>query len=99
MNSTIHNQIGLRVRKLRRRQRRSQQELSLWLRAFRAPITRDMIANWETGRAAVPAVYIPVLAYALQVEVAEILPRLTVRDLKAGQIMPSLGSPRRRRQN
>jgi transcriptional regulator with XRE-family HTH domain len=98
MNSTIHNQIGLRVRKLRRQQRRSQAELSVWLCAFRAPITRDMIANWETGRAAVPAVYIPVLAYALRVEVADILPRLTVRDLKAGQIMPTLGSSRRRRQ-
>jgi hypothetical protein len=48
----------------------SQQELSVWLRAFQAPITRDMVANWETGRATVPAVYIPVLAYALQVEVA-----------------------------
>lgn len=89
----------MRVRKLRRRQRRSQQELSIWLRAFHAPITRDMIANWETGRAAVPAVYIPVLAYALQVEVADILPRLTVRDLRAGQIMPSLRRPRRRLQN
>lgn len=98
MNSTIHSQIGLRVRQLRRQQRRSQDELSVWLRAFHAPITRDMIANWETGRAAVPAVYIPVLAYALQVEVADILPRLTVRDLKAGQIMPMVGSSRRRRQ-
>jgi transcriptional regulator with XRE-family HTH domain len=97
MNSTVHSQIGLRVRQLRRRQRRSQDELSVWLRAFHAPITRDMIANWETGRAAVPAVYIPVLAYALQVEVADILPRLTLRNLKARQIMPPVGSPRRRR--
>lgn len=97
MNSTVHSQIGLRVRKLRRQQRRSQDELSVWLRAFHAPITRDMIANWETGRAAVPAVYIPVLAYALQVEVADILPRLTVRDLKARQIISKIGSPHRRR--
>jgi hypothetical protein len=56
-----------------------------------------MIASWETGRAAVLAVYIPVLAYALQVEVADILPRLTLRNLKASQIMPMFGSPRRRR--
>jgi hypothetical protein len=97
MNSTIHCQIGLRLRKFRRQQRRSQRELSVWLCAFHAPITRDMIANWETGRAAVLAVYIPVLAYALQVEVADILPRLTLRNLKAGQIMPIFGSPRRRR--
>jgi transcriptional regulator with XRE-family HTH domain len=96
MNSTIHCQIGLRVRKLRRQQRRSQEELSIWLRAFHAPITRDMIANWETGRAAVPAVYIPILAYALQVQVADILPRLTLKDLKAGQIMPVFRRPRGR---
>jgi hypothetical protein len=57
-----------------------------------------MIASWETGWAAVLAVYIPVLAYVLQVEVADILPRLTLKNLKAGQIMPTLNSPRRRRQ-
>jgi hypothetical protein len=57
-----------------------------------------MIASWETGRAAVLAVYIPVLAYALQVEVADILPRLTLKNLKAGQIISTLASPRRRRQ-
>jgi hypothetical protein len=66
MNSTIHCQIGLRLRKFRRQQRRSQRELSVWLCAFHAPITRDMIANWETGRAAVLAVYIPVLAWPRQ---------------------------------
>ena len=97
MNSTIHCQIGLRLRKFLRQQRRSQRELSVWLCALHAPISRDMIANWETGRAAVLADYIPVLAYALQVEVADILPRLTLRNLKAGQIMPMFGSPRRRR--
>jgi DNA-binding transcriptional regulator YiaG len=96
MNSTIYSQIGLRVRQLRRQQHRSQDELSVWLRAFHAPITRDMIANWETGRAVVPAVYIPVLAYALKVEVADILPRLTLKDLKAGQIMPVFRRPRGR---
>lgn len=96
MNPTIHRQIGLRVRKLRRQCQRSQEELSVWLRAFHAPITRDMVANWETGRAAVPAVYIPVLAYALHVEVADILPSLTLKELRAGQIMPSLGRPRQR---
>ena len=96
MNPTIDSQIGLRVRQLRRQQHRSQDELSVWLRAFHAPITRDMIANWETGRAVVPAVYIPVLAYALKVEVTDILPRLTLKDLKAGQIMPVFRRPRER---
>ena len=96
MNSTIYSQIGLRVRQLRRQQHRSQDELSVWLRAFHAPITRDMIANWETGRAVVPAVYIPVLAYALKVEVTDILPSLTLKDLKAGHIMPVFRRPRGR---
>jgi transcriptional regulator with XRE-family HTH domain len=96
MNSTIYSQIGLRVRQLRRQQHRSQDELSVWLRAFHTPITRDMIANWETGRSVVPAVYIPVLAYALQVEVSDILPDLTLQDLKAGQIMPAFRRPRGR---
>jgi hypothetical protein len=98
MKPTIHCQTGLRVRQLRRQQHRSQDELSVWLRAFHAPITRDMIANWETGRSKVPAFYIPVLACALKVEVADILPGLSLKDLKAGQIMPMLNSPRRRRQ-
>jgi hypothetical protein len=97
MNSTIHCQIGLRLRELRRQQRRSQEELSIWLRAFHAPITRDMIANWETGRAAVPACYVPILAYALHVEVVDILPGLTTKDLIACQIMPTPGGSRRRR--
>ena len=96
MNSTIDYQIGLRLHKFRRQQRRSQRELSVWLCALHAPISRDMIANWETGRAAVLADYIPILAYVLQVEVADILPRLTLKNLKAGQIMPTLNSPRRR---
>src|SRR6202051_1002439 len=86
MNSTIYSQIGLRVRQLRCQQNRSQDELSVWLRAFHAPITRDMIANWETGRAVVPAVYIPVLACALKVEVAGILPRLNLKGLEDGPI-------------
>jgi hypothetical protein len=96
MNLTTYFQIGLRVRQLRRQQHRSQDELSVWLRAFHAPITRDMIANWETGRAVVPSFYIPVLAYALKVEVADILPRLTLKDLKASQIMPMFRRPRGR---
>ena len=96
MNSTIYSQIGLRVRQLRRQQNRSQDELSVRLRAFHAPITRDMIANWETGRAAVPAFYVPVLAYALKVKVADILPGLSLKDSKAGQIMPVFRRPRGR---
>jgi len=55
-----------------------------------------MIANWETDRAMVPAFYIPVLAYALKVEVTDILPHLTLKDLKAGQIMPAFRRPRGR---
>ena len=96
MKPEIQYPVGRRVRDIRKRQRITQEELAAWLHALRTPITRSVIANWETGRAAVLADYIPVLAYVLQVEVADILPRLTLKNLKAGQIMPTLNSPRRR---
>ena len=56
----------------------------------RTPVARAM------GRAVVPAVYIPALAYSLKVEVTDILPRMTFQDLKAGQIMPVFRRPRGR---
>jgi hypothetical protein len=83
--ATIYSQIGMRVRQLRRQHR-----------YFHAPITRDMIANLETRLAVVPAFNIPVLAYSLMGEVTDILPRLTLKDLKAGHIMPVFRRPRGR---
>jgi len=75
-----------------------QDELSVWLRAFHAPDHARHDCQLGNRRAVVPAVYIPVLAYALKVEVTDILPRLTLKDLKAGQIHARVPPPARRPQ-
>lgn len=48
--STTLDQIGIRLRKLRQDRRKSQHVLAATLHAFNVPITRDMLANWETCR-------------------------------------------------
>jgi transcriptional regulator with XRE-family HTH domain len=98
MNLKIQHHIGRRIREIRKQHCFTQQKLAARLHALHAPITRNVVANWEIGRSEVPANYIPVLAYALHAEVVDILPGLTIGDLRAGQIMPSLGNPRRQRQ-
>jgi transcriptional regulator with XRE-family HTH domain len=98
MNLKIQHHVGRRIRDIRKQHRFTQAEFAARLHSLHAPITRNVVANWEIGRSEVPANYIPVLAYALHAEVVDILPGLTTRDLRAGQIMPSLGSPRRQRQ-
>jgi transcriptional regulator with XRE-family HTH domain len=88
MNPTL-DQIGLRLRKLRQDRRKSQRDLAATLHAFKVPITRDMLANWETCRSDVPARFIPFLAYALDAEVADFLPNLNrhhVNQLVRGRI-------------
>ena len=55
---------------------KSQYELAAEWRALGVPITRDMIANWETNRAEMPAQLIPLIAYALNAQVADLLPDL-----------------------
>lgn len=74
--STTLDQIGLRLRKLRQDRRKSQHVLAATLHAFNVPITRDMLANWETCRSDIPARFIPLLAYALDAEVTDFLPNL-----------------------
>ena len=65
----------------------TQAELSAWLHAIHAPITRDVIANWETGRSDVPAYCIQIIAYSLGVKVSDILPELTFKGLISGRLM------------
>ncbi len=87
--STKLDQIGLRLRKLRQDRRKSQHVLAATLHAFNVPITRDMLANWETCRSDVPARFIPFLAYALDAEVTDFLPNLNrhhVNELVRGRI-------------
>ncbi len=87
--STKLDQIGLRLRKLRQHRRKSQHVLAATLHAFNVPITRDMLANWETCRSDIPARFIPFLAYALDAEVTDFLPNLNrhrVNELFRGRI-------------
>jgi|GEM_PF-1181280 len=97
MNPKIHYPVGRRIRNLRKRQRITQDELALWLQTIRAPITRSIVANWETGRGDVPAYCIQLIAYSLGVKVSDILPDLSFKGLIAGQILPPSGDGRRHR--
>lgn len=89
MNAVTNKEIGLRLRDLRRQSDCSQEELAYLLRRFCAPISRSLIANWETGRTVLPACWIPLLSFVLQGKVGDLLPDLTLKDLAA--------SPRKRR--
>ena len=75
----IHYPVGRRIRNLRKHQRITQEELALWLQTVRAPITRSIVANWETGRGDVPAYCIQLIAYSLKAKVKDILPDLTCK--------------------
>ena len=68
--------LGARLRSLRWDAHKSQQALADRCRGLGLPITRDMIANWETNRAEMPAQLIPLIAYALNAQVADLLPDL-----------------------
>src|SRR5437016_4315419 len=68
--------LGARLRSLRRNAHKSQEALADTCRGLGLPITRDMIANWETNRAEMPAQLIPLVAYALNAQVADLLPDL-----------------------
>jgi len=97
MNPKIHYPVGRRIRNIRKRQRITQEELAAWLQAVHAPITRSIVANWESGRGDVPAYCIQLIAYSLGAKVADILPDLTFKGLIAGQILPSSANRRRYR--
>ena len=68
--------LGARLRSLRSNAHKSQQALADGCRGLGLLITRDMIANWETNRAEMPAQLIPLIAYALNAQVADLLPDL-----------------------
>ena len=77
MNPQFVN-LGARLRALRRKARKSQGALARELRALDLPITRNMIANWETNRTEMSARWIPFLAQALKGKVADLLPDLRI---------------------
>lgn len=89
MKPGIQHQAGRRVRDIRKRHRLAhQEELAAWRRALHAPITRRVVANWESGRSDVPALCIQLIAPSLQVKVSDILPDLTFRERGTRQLMP-----------
>jgi len=90
MKPSIQHQVGRRVREIRKRHRLTQEELAAWLHAIHAPITRSVVANWESGRCDVPAFCIQIIAHSLQVKVTDILPDLTFKELIAMHLMPKL---------
>ena len=94
MKSSFFKQTGQKVRTLRRRHHCTQDELSRLLRFQRAPISREILANWESGRTEVPAHWIPLIAYVLRAKVTHILPDLTLKEI-AGRIG---AGPRRRKE-
>src|SRR5438034_9400636 len=72
--------LGARLRSLRSNAHNSQQALADACRGLGLPITRDMIASWETNRAEMPAQLIPLIAYALNAQVADLLPDLRTSE-------------------
>ena len=98
MNPKIQYPVGRRIRNLRKQQRITQAELAAWLKTVHAPISRAIVANWETGRGDVPAYCIQLIAYPLGVNVADILPDLTFKEIIVAQMMDPSGSRRRNRQ-
>ena len=68
--------LGDRLTSLRRNAHKSQQALADECQALGLPITRDMIANWETNRAEIPARLIPFIVCTLDAQVADLLPDL-----------------------
>ena len=79
MNPKIYYPVGRRIRNLRKRHRITQEQLAAWLQKLHAPVTRDVVANWETGRGDVPAYCIQLIAYSLKAKVKDILPDLTCK--------------------
>src|SRR5438132_3880924 len=68
--------LGERLTSLRRNAHKSQQALADESQALGLSITRDMIANWETNRAEIPARLIPFIVRTLDAQVADLLPDL-----------------------
>jgi transcriptional regulator with XRE-family HTH domain len=75
----ITSKIGLRLRELRQSRRQTQESLSLECRQRGFAITRTKLAKYEIGMTQVPACFIPILAYVLNVEITDLLPPVARR--------------------
>ena len=88
--------LGERLTSLRRNAHKSQQALADECQALGLPITRDMIANWETNRAQIPARFIPLIAFSLNAGVADLLPDLRISEFADLQrLCASVGASRK----
>jgi transcriptional regulator with XRE-family HTH domain len=96
MKPKIHPTVGRRICQLRHEHGISQEKLAASLNAFHPPITRHVVANWETGRTEVPAYCIQLIACLLEEKIPDILPDLSFEEINARQTMEAAGS---RRQN
>ena|SRR5439155_12026240 len=86
--------LGARLRSLRRNAHKSQEALADTCRGLGLLITRDMIENWETNRAEIPAQLIPLIAYTLNADVADLLPDLRTSGFAdLPRIFTTVGAP------
>ena len=98
MNPKIYYPVGRRIRNLRKRHRITQEQLAAWLQKLHAPVTRDVVANWETGRGDVPAYCIQLISYWLRAKVTDLLPDLTCQGQIAIHVIHPSGRRVRQRQ-
>ena len=68
------DELGPRLRALRRCAFKSQSAFARQCAQLGVPVTRNLVANWESGRTDIPAPLIPVLAHVLKARVRHLLP-------------------------
>jgi transcriptional regulator with XRE-family HTH domain len=68
------NLIGDRIRRLRKLRGWTQEKFARKLRAAGCPITRDIVARWETRETTVSDIRLPGVARVLRVSIADLFP-------------------------
>ena len=81
MNPLI-SEVGVRLPTLRQWRHHTQHSLAAEFKRFGLPITRAMLANYESGRRDVPARFIPIIAHILGVRITSLLPPLSPADAR-----------------
>ncbi len=76
------SQFGLRLQMLRQRRHHTQCSLAAEFKRLGLPITRGMLANYESERSDVPARFVPIIAHILGVRVTSLLPPLSPADAR-----------------
>ena len=76
------SELGLRLQMLRQWRHHTQYSLAIEFKRLGLPITRGMLANYESGRRDMPARFIPLIAHILGVRITSLLPPLTPSDAR-----------------